>query len=125
LYWSAGDYAGFGAGAHGHFSGRRYWRTRLPRAYVAALEQGRSTIAGGETLSADARAGEALMLGLRLTQGIDLAGFARRFGTDPLGRREGTLAALVAAGLLERSGERLALAPGATLVANEALSRLL
>lgn len=125
LYWSAGDYEGFGAGAHGHLAGRRYWRTRLPRDYIAALRAGRTTVAGSETLQPDERAGEALMLGLRLSSGIDLDGFARRFGTHALERRAADIEELVSAGLLVRAGGRLALAPTATLVANEVLGRLL
>lgn len=125
LYWSAGDYEGFGAGAHGHVAGRRYWRTRLPRDYVAALGRGASTVAGSETLAPDERAGEALMLGLRLTSGVDLGGFARRFGAGALARRRRRIDELAAAGLVVRDAQRLALAPAATLLANEALSRLL
>jgi putative oxygen-independent coproporphyrinogen III oxidase len=34
LYWSAGDYLGFGAGAHAHAGGRRWWSLRLPRDYI-------------------------------------------------------------------------------------------
>ena len=41
LYWSAGDYAGFGAGAHGHIAGRRSWARRLPREFIGAVAAGR------------------------------------------------------------------------------------
>ena len=55
---SAGEYAGFGAGAHGHRNGRRYWRTRLPRDYVELGCPGVSTEAGSEELPPDERARE-------------------------------------------------------------------
>jgi oxygen-independent coproporphyrinogen-3 oxidase len=125
LYWSAGDYLGFGAGAHAHVAGRRWWSLRLPRDYIAAARSGSSTEAGAEELEPDARAGEALMLGLRLRSGVDLDGFARRFGGDGLARREAVLDDLVARGLLERDGPVVRLAPAATLVANDVLCRLL
>jgi putative oxygen-independent coproporphyrinogen III oxidase len=125
LYWSAGNYIGFGAGAHSHNSGRRSWRMRLPRAYIAAVASGCGTEAGAEVLSGDTRAGEALMLGLRLTDGIDLPGFVRRFGAGPRDARHEAIATLVGAGLLRRDGARLKLARDAVLIANEVLCRLL
>lgn len=125
LYWSAGDYLGFGAGAHAHVAGRRWWGTRLPRAFVSAAERGASTEAGSEVLEADERVGEALMLGLRLRHGVDLPAFARRFGADGLAARWGEIDALTKEGLLDTDGSRLCLAEDATFVANEALCRLL
>lgn len=124
LYWSAGDYAAFGAGAHAHHSGRRSWTTRLPRDYIAAVAGGRSTEAGFEVLDPDVRAGEALMLGLRLTSGVDVAMLAGRYGTAPLETRADVIRELECMGLLEWNGDHLRLSPGATMVANEALWRL-
>jgi putative oxygen-independent coproporphyrinogen III oxidase len=123
LYWSAGDYLGFGAGAHGHLGGRRSWTIRLPRDYVTAVEGGRSTETGSESLAPQERAGEALMLGLRLASGIDTAAFQRRFGAG-YSSREPVLTELETAGLLTRREGWLSLSPGSTLVANEVLCRL-
>jgi oxygen-independent coproporphyrinogen-3 oxidase len=125
LYWSAGDYAAFGAGAHGHAGGTRWWNLRLPRAFIAAVDGGESTRAGEEYLEADERAGEALVLGLRLARGIDLARFGARFGAAQLERRTGTLAELEGAGLVERAAGRLRLSERATLVASDVSCRLL
>jgi oxygen-independent coproporphyrinogen III oxidase len=125
LYWSAGDYLGFGAGAHAHRSGRRWWTERLPRDYIAAVEGGRSTEAGFEVLDLAQRADEALMLGLRLVSGIDRAGYRNRFGKDPTAGRERAVEALRRTGLLRVEGSTLALDPSALFVTNEVLSRLL
>jgi oxygen-independent coproporphyrinogen-3 oxidase len=125
LYWSAGDYVGLGAGAHAHAGGRRSWTVRLPRDYIDAASAGRSTEAGAEELDLDERAGEALMLGLRLRAGIDLDSFGARFGSDALAARAAALDDLVGQGLLVREGPVVRLADGATLVANEVLCRLL
>lgn len=125
LYWSAGDYLAFGAGAHGHVGGRRWWATRLPRDFIEAARCGLPTEAGAEVLDAEARAGEALMLGLRLAGGIDVAGFNRRFGAAALDRRAAAIEELVSVGLLVAEPGRLRLAREATLVANEVLCRLL
>ena len=125
LYWSGGDYLGFGAGAHAHVAGHRWWSTRLPRDFIAAVGTGGSTRAGEERLEPDRRAGEALMLGLRLTSGIDLDAFARRHGTGPLQARAETIGDLVSRGLLEGDGARLRVAPRATMLSDDVLCRLL
>lgn len=125
LYWSAGDYLAWGAGAHGHRAGHRWWRTRLPRDYVEQVRCGESTVAGEEVLGPGERAAEALMLGLRMTSGIDRAGFEARFGDDPLAGREKAAEALVAAGLLRLDRGSMGLAPEALFVAHEVISRLL
>jgi len=66
-----------------------------------------------------------LMLGLRLTGGIDIDDFTRRFGSAALEERAAALDALTDAGLLERNGSGLRLSPRATMVANDVCARLL
>jgi oxygen-independent coproporphyrinogen-3 oxidase len=122
LYWSGGDYLGFGAGAHGHLGGRRYWATRLPRDFIAAATRGGQTEAGHELV--DDRGGEALMLGLRLTSGVAVEPFAERYpGT--LESRAEAIAGLERRGLLERSDAHLRLTERATMVANDVIATLL
>ena len=50
LYWSQGDYRGFGCAAHSHEAGRRWWNVRTPERYIAAVRDGRGTESAGETL---------------------------------------------------------------------------
>lgn len=125
LYWSAGDYLGFGAGAHAHNCGRRSWSVKLPRDYIAAVEVRRSAEAGREWLSPEERATEALMLGLRLTSGIDTGAFDERFGESCLAERAGLLRGLSARGLMENQDGWLRVAESATMVANDIICRLL
>lgn len=122
LYWSAGDYLGLGAGAHGHRSGFRYWSVRLPRDFIDAVETG-PVHQGSETLDADQRASEAVMLGLRLSSGIDEVAFARRFG-DYLGSRSAAIRDLEAEGLLERRAGRLRVPARATFRTDAVVARL-
>ncbi|MFN2586927.1 MAG: radical SAM family heme chaperone HemW [Actinomycetota bacterium] len=124
LYWSAGDYAGFGAGAHGHAGGRRYWRKRLPRDFVAAAEAGEPTEAGHERLDPEERACEAMVLGLRLTAGVDERAFHVRYPNAPAAI-ERTADELCATGWLERADGWLRLTRRGTLVANDILCRFL
>jgi coproporphyrinogen III oxidase-like Fe-S oxidoreductase len=65
------------------------------------------------------------MLGLRLTDGIDVAAFQRRFETDALEMRRAAIEDLVAAGLVSGAEGRLRLTDRALLVANDVVCRLL
>ena len=125
LYWCAGDYLGFGAGANGHIDGRRYWTTRLPRDFIEAVASGSSTTAGEELLEPDVRAGEALMLGMRLATGIDLEEFATRFGGATVERRSAALAGLETAGLIESVAGRVRMTTRGTMLGNEVGASLL
>lgn len=70
LYWRQGDYLGFGAAAHSHRQGRRWWNLRTPERYIDAVRSGRSTEAAAEELDAAARRIEGLQLRIRTTDGI-------------------------------------------------------
>jgi oxygen-independent coproporphyrinogen-3 oxidase len=83
-YWQAGDYLGFGAGAHSHGGRRRWSNIKNARLYARAVNQGRSPAAFRETLSPEQQRFEALFLGLRMTGGIDLKRYGLKFGTSPL-----------------------------------------
>lgn len=123
LYWSAGDYLGLGAGAHGHSSGRRYWLKRLPRDFIEDVASGGSAEEGSESLDMEARAAEAAMLGLRLSSGVDTGAFARRFG-DHLDRRAGEIEQMVAEGLLESRDGWLCVTPKGAFRTDAVIARL-
>jgi oxygen-independent coproporphyrinogen-3 oxidase len=125
LYWSAGNYLGFGAGAHSHVNGHRWWTTRLPRDYIGLVAERSSTSAGEERLDPSERGGEALMLGLRLASGIETALFSQRFGIEILDGRGPLLESLGSQGMLEITHERIRLTERGTLLANDVLCRLL
>lgn len=125
LYWSAGDYLGFGAGAHAHIDGRRWWSQRLPRDFIASVAANESTEAGFEQLEFDARGPEALMLGLRLTSGVEITAFEVRFGEACLRERASAIDDLLATGMLVRDDDHLRVAERATMVADDVVSRLI
>jgi putative oxygen-independent coproporphyrinogen III oxidase len=72
LYWTGGDWWGFGPGAHSHVGGTRWWNVRHPSAYAARLAEGHSPAQGREVLTAAERATERVMLGTRLAEGLPL-----------------------------------------------------
>lgn len=105
-YWRGGDYLGLGAGAVGALSegddAVRRKNDPRPARYLANPADG---TVFEETLSPEDRVREALMLGLRTTEGVDLAALEARTGRDPRqGRAEELEAALVNGDLLEADG---------------------
>lgn len=109
LYWSQGDYTGFGCAAHSHHRGRRWWNLRTPERYIAAVEAGATTEAGGEDLDEDTRRLEGLQLALRTRDGVPAESL-------PVGDLDG---------LVELRGDgRAVLSVAGRLLANEVALRL-
>ncbi len=84
IYWRYGDYAGIGPGAHGRITlrGRRHaTRTHLlPGSWLEAVERTGTGESARVALPASEQAGEYLMMGLRLREGISLARYERLAG---------------------------------------------
>jgi len=111
LYWSQGEYFGFGCAAHAHVEGRRWWNLRTPDRYIAAVNAGESVEASAEVLDPDTRRIEALQLTLRTSGGVPVSSLSHedRVELGPL--------------LIERDG-RLHLSLEGRLLANEVAVRL-
>ncbi len=69
-YWRGDAWWGVGPGAHSHVGGVRWWNVKHPRRYAAALAAGASPAAGRETLTAEQRHDEEVLLGVRLREGL-------------------------------------------------------
>ena len=70
LYWTGADWWGVGPGAHSHVGGVRWWNVKHPTAYAGRLEAGTSPAHGRETLDAETRRVERVLLELRLRDGL-------------------------------------------------------
>jgi len=121
-YWRYGDYAGIGPGAHGRRLGTRTVRHKKPENFLSALRRNGQGIAEEAALSPREAADEALVMGLRLTEGIDAEALERRFET-PLVDWE-RVDRIVASGQLDRDGGRIALTPGGRLVLDRILAEI-
>ena len=84
IYWRSHEYAGIGPGAHGRLdieSARHAVATeKRPEAWLARVEEQGHGVITDETLLASERADEFLLMGLRLTEGIDPTRFERLAG---------------------------------------------
>ena len=74
-YWHDHDWWAIGPGAHGHVGATRFWTHRHPAVHAAAVHAGELPVAGRETLTAQQRSLERVMLGLRLREGMPTAEF--------------------------------------------------
>ena len=99
VYWRGGDWLGVGAGAHGHWQGRRTWQLRAPQRWVEAVESGQEPLGGQELVTDEQRREERLLMGLRITEGV------ARAEVEPVD--EAAAAALAAQGLIHDDGERI------------------
>ena len=79
-YWSDGAWVGFGCGAHSTRDGRRWRNMSETVSYVERVAAGASPVAQRTALSTEDRATDALFLGLRLTEGVDVAAVEGRYG---------------------------------------------
>ena len=105
VYWRYGEYVGAGPGAHGRFiDGDRRVVTiaeRHPETWLSRVEDQGHGVADGEVLSTQDEADEFLLMGLRLTEGIDLDRYENMAGRPLSSKR---IAILREEGLVEPVG---------------------
>ncbi|WP_417723174.1 radical SAM family heme chaperone HemW [Salipiger sp.] len=125
IYWRGGDYVGIGPGAHGRVTldGIRHateaWALPsvwMDRANAGSADKLRDRLDAAEILS------EYVMMGLRVTDGIDLARVERLY---PAGLPEQTLVELEELDLLWRKDGRLGVTTAGRMVLNRIVTELL
>lgn len=113
-YWNCCEYIGFGPAAHSFYNGIRYY-------YAPDLEK--FIKSPPEKIITDFDAGgddEKLMLGLRLTEGVDLNEFPDRKNSILL-----KAASLKRCGYIDLTGDRLSLTPKGFMVSNSIIAELI
>lgn len=122
-YWQEGEWIGFGCGAHSTYGGER-WRTlNSTTDYLDRIAAGADVRLDRRSLEPQERLEEALFMGLRLVEGLDLVPMQERHAVDIWTRYGQDLAPFVQAGLLvHEPGRRLALTRAGMLLANEVMS---
>ncbi len=105
-YWRYGDYAGVGPGAHGRRGGLATMRHKKPENWMAAVTRNGHGLQLEDPLIPHERAVEALVMGLRIAEGVDLPRIdALAGGAAPIEPR--ALVRLREQGLVVREGDRL------------------
>ncbi|MBI2153451.1 MAG: radical SAM family heme chaperone HemW [Candidatus Rokubacteria bacterium] len=116
VYWRAEEYLAFGPGACGFLGDVRYGNVKPVERYCALLEAGHLPLGSHEVLTPAQRTAEKVILGLRLSDGVPLAGLEDR---RPL------IDTWQSLGLLEVAGDRCRLTEAGFLLSDSLFVELL
>jgi putative oxygen-independent coproporphyrinogen III oxidase len=119
-YWRNSDWWGVGPGAHGHIAGERWWNHKHPATYAEAVARDESPAADRERLTLEQQQTEAVMLGVRLAEGMPVTAIPADSRT--------AAAVLVGRGLLDGEsllGGRIRLTDAGRLLADAVVRELL
>ncbi|WP_135502748.1 radical SAM family heme chaperone HemW [Roseovarius aestuariivivens] len=125
IYWRYGDYVGIGPGAHGRIThnGERCateaWSNPERWLTMVRADQAERCVT---PISKEDQAGEYLMMGLRLAEGIELDRYARLAGT-PLD--DAALSNLEEVGMITRTDRTVRATPAGRLILNAVIKELL
>lgn len=140
-YWLNHSYLGVGPGAHSSLDDYRFWDMDSPRGYIAQVEKWREAnpsplgaitsealdaipqVGGHEHIDSDTACGEAMFLGLRLLDGMDLTKASAMVGRDLNTHFGPQIQELLSDGLLEQTGGRLRLTKPTYLIANQVFTK--
>jgi len=120
-YWNRGKYIGIGAAAHSFISNRRMNNLRDVGAYIRMLGEERLPVEESIEISRDDAMKEAVFLGLRKTEGLDIRMFSEQLGIDILKASEN----LIVHGLIISDGDHLRLTRRGIVVSNTVITELL
>lgn len=125
IYWQYGDYAGIGPGAHGRLTiGGTKFATETPLAPGLWLKQVNETACGEKdraALKASDQTTEFLLMGLRLTSGVDMS----RLAVDERSKFGTKIRELEGMGLVQQEGSQLVVTPNGRPILNAVLRHLL
>ena len=125
IYWRGGDYLGIGPGAHGRLTldGIR-WTTEAPRApgdWLTRVESGNRGELPRDVVPGAERALEYLMMGLRLSEGIDLSRYMTLAG---IALSDSKINSLVDIAMIYRTSNGIAATAKGRLVLNAVIREL-
>ena len=122
-YWRYQDYVGIGPGAHGRRGGMATRRHRKPENFLAAVGRNGHGLSEERALNPREQAAEALLMGLRLREGVDPAALAGRFGVGVVIEPH-KLALHESLGLVWTASERIGVTPQGMPVLDALLGEL-
>jgi oxygen-independent coproporphyrinogen-3 oxidase len=128
LYWKGEDYLGLGAGAHSHLKaagespwGLRWANVRSPASYMKEVGEGRKPVDFSERLSREEAIEDSIIMGFRLSEGINVGGLTSRYGIAP---DPGRIESLREDGFIELKDDTIRLTKKGTLLSDEIIVRL-
>lgn len=136
-YWENEPYLGLGAGAHSHLGGYRWVNVSSPVEYVKHLASLKTKLSPRpyfnnrwvdniENIDRDLEIAEAVILSLRLEEGVNLTDFAHRFGVELYSiYQQQQINELVELGLIAKNEHSIRLTTKGKLLGNEVFLRFL
>lgn len=110
-YWNNGEYLGLGLNSHSALRIKGDWtrfnNTEDLNEYIKELGDGKLPVRNTQKIERDEEMFETIMLGLRKTDGLSRASFAKRFGVDPVEQYAPAVVELELEGWLEVTEERM------------------
>lgn len=107
-YWRYDDYIGIGPGAHGRRLNNATQRHKKPENFISAIDRNGHAFASEEALDPESRATEALLMGLRLSEGICVDRLSQKTGMAPGSLLDAEAVDRIAKlGLIHRAGSRV------------------
>ena len=124
-YWRYGTYAGVGPGAHGRRGGMATLRHKKPENWMGAVQRNGHGLQSEELLTREDRGREALLMGLRLAEGVDLNRISA-LSSLPVEQLidEEAVARLAKLDLIERRDQLLRITPAAMLLLDAILPEI-
>ena len=119
-YWRCGEYLGFGVAAHSYFGGKRFGNSRDVSAFLSGADMLEESV----DIDADERRREFVLLGLRLSRGIDACEYKALFGRD-FPTDHAVIKRYVSAGLMRYDGHSLSFTDKGFFVSNAIISEIL
>ena len=123
-YWQGKEYIGFGAGAHSYFQGVRWGNIRGIKEYVELSEKNSLLIDFRERLTESQKINEFILLGLRMTEGIDLKKLKEDLNFDLEKFKKEEVGELIKKKFLKKEKERLRLSRKGILVSDSIIQKL-
>lgn len=106
-YWNHKPYLGLGPAAHSFSNNRRWWNKADVKTYLKDIGSGKKPVVKSEKLSTEQMALEALFLGMRTADGVDLKSFRKLYGLDLLTGKKRIIEALIDNKLVDLKNNRL------------------
>lgn len=124
-YWHSGPYLGLGMAAHSYDQGTFSWNAPRLNVYMARIEREGGALEGCERLDLYAQFKQTVLIGLRMTDGVDVNAAAQRFGCNFSSEDQDKLNSFVDAGFLIFDGTCLKASPQGQIVLDEICARLM
>lgn len=121
IYWNNGDTLGLGAGASSFLGGIRFKNYNLPARYIREIEATNTAVEFREQLKPSQAMGEALMLGLRLREGMNIRPFEERFQTSFHETYDQVISSLTEKNLITLTDNRIALSAKGLFLADSVI----